>query len=94
MTGRSTLRSSTIFSVMKSRGEKWFSSISPQMSRYKYFGKASVQDEKFAYLRDKLGLVETTSLLKKEVITPRLGGSNDMLLIHGQSFFSLKNGPG
>jgi hypothetical protein len=32
MTGRSTLRSSIIFSVIKSRGEKWFSSISPQMS--------------------------------------------------------------
>jgi hypothetical protein len=34
-------------------------------------------------LRDKLGLVETTSLLKKEDITPRLGGSTDMLLIYG-----------
>jgi hypothetical protein len=38
--------------------------------------------------------VETTSLLKKEVITPRLGGSTDMLLIYGQSFSSSKNGPG
>jgi hypothetical protein len=37
--------------------------------------------------------VETTSLLKKEVITPRLGGSTDMLLIYGQSFSSSKNGP-
>jgi hypothetical protein len=46
------------------------------------------------YLRDKLGLVEMTSLLKKEVITPRLGGSIDMLLIYGQSFSSLENGPG
>jgi hypothetical protein len=45
------------------------------------------------YLRDKLGLVEMTSLLKKEVITPRLGGSTDMLLIYGQSFSSSKNGP-
>jgi hypothetical protein len=35
-----------------------------------------------------------TSLLKKEVITPKLGGSNDMLLIYGQSFSSLENGPG
>ena len=27
--------------------------------------------KKFAYLRNKLGLVETTSLLKKEEMTPR-----------------------
>jgi hypothetical protein len=45
------------------------------------------------YLRDKLGLVEMTSLLEKEVITPRLGGSTDMLLIYGESFSSLENGP-
>jgi hypothetical protein len=38
--------------------------------------------------------VETTSLLEKEVITPRLGGSTDMLLIYGQSFSSSENGPG
>jgi hypothetical protein len=38
--------------------------------------------------------VETTSLLKKEVITPRLGGSTDMLLIYGQSFSSSENGRG
>ena len=38
--------------------------------------------------------METTSLLKKEEITPRLGGITDVLLIHGQSFFSSKNGPG
>jgi hypothetical protein len=38
--------------------------------------------------------VETTSLMKKEVITTRLGGSTDMLSIYGQSFFSLENGPG
>jgi hypothetical protein len=30
--------------------------------------------------------VETTSLLKKEEMTPRLGGSTDVLLIDGQSF--------
>ena len=35
-----------------------------------------------------------TSLLKKEEMTPRLGGSTDVLLIYGQSFFSSKNGPG
>jgi hypothetical protein len=34
------------------------------------------------------------SLLEKEVITPKLGGSTDMLLIYGQSFSSLENGPG
>jgi hypothetical protein len=50
--------------------------------------------KKFVYLRNKLGLVEMTSLLKKEEITPKLGGSIDVLLIYGQSFFSLKNGPG
>jgi hypothetical protein len=38
--------------------------------------------------------VETTSLLEKEVITPRLGGSTDMLLIYGQPFSSSENGPG
>jgi hypothetical protein len=56
--------------------------------------KSSAQDEKFVYLRNKLGLMETNFLLKKEEITPRLGGSTYMLLIYGQSFFSLKNGPG
>jgi hypothetical protein len=38
--------------------------------------------------------METTSLLKKEEMTPRLGGSTNVLLIYGQSFFSSKNGPG
>jgi hypothetical protein len=49
--------------------------------------------KKFVYLRNKLGLVETTSLLKKEEITPRLGGRTDVLLIYRQSFFNSKNGP-
>jgi hypothetical protein len=40
------------------------------------------------YLRDKLGLVEMNSLLEKEAITPKLGGSTDILLIYGQSFSS------
>jgi hypothetical protein len=31
-------------------------------------------------------------LLEKEEITPRLGGSTDM--IYGQSFYSLENGQG
>jgi hypothetical protein len=35
-----------------------------------------------------------TSLLEKEEITPRLGGSTDMLLIYGQSFSNSENGPG
>jgi hypothetical protein len=46
------------------------------------------------FLRDKLGLVETTSLLKNEVITPRLGERTYMLLIYGQSFSSSENGLG
>jgi hypothetical protein len=50
--------------------------------------------KKFAYSRNKIELVEMTSLLKKEDITPRLGGSIDVLLIYGQSFFNLKNGLG
>jgi hypothetical protein len=29
-----------------------------------------------------MGIVETNSLLKKEVITPRLGGSTNMLFIY------------
>jgi hypothetical protein len=32
------------------------------------------------YLRDKLVLVEMTSLLENEEITPRLGGSTDMFM--------------
>jgi hypothetical protein len=38
--------------------------------------------------------METTSLMEKEVITPKLGGSIDMLLIYGQSFSSSENGLG
>jgi hypothetical protein len=64
--------------------------ISPQISRD--FGKAFVQDKRVCVL--KLELMETTSLLKKEEMTPRLGGSIDVLLTYGQSFFSSKNGPG
>jgi hypothetical protein len=63
-----------------------------QISRY--FDKAFVQDERIAYSRNKLELVETTFLLKREEMTPRLGGSTDVLLIYGQSFFNSKNGPG
>jgi hypothetical protein len=48
----------------------------------------------FEYSRNRLELVKMTSLLKREEMTPKLGGSTDVLLIYGQSFFSLKNGPG
>jgi hypothetical protein len=57
----------------------------------RHFDKTFVQDERVCVL--KMELVETTSLLKKEEMTPRLGGSTDVLLIYGQSFFSSKNGP-
>jgi hypothetical protein len=50
--------------------------------------------KKFAYSRNKPELVETTSLLKREEMNPRLGGSTNVLLIYGQPFFSSKNGPG
>jgi hypothetical protein len=58
----------------------------------KHLGKSSVQAERVFIL--KLELMEMTSLLKKEEMTPRLGGSTDILLIDEQSFFSSKNGPG
>jgi hypothetical protein len=38
--------------------------------------------------------VEAPSLLEKEVITPRLGGRTNMLLIYGQSISSSENGQG
>jgi hypothetical protein len=44
----------------------------------------------FVYSRNKLELMETTSLLKKEEITPRLGGRTDLLLIYGKSFFQFE----
>jgi hypothetical protein len=67
------LKSSITLSVMKSRKEKVvLQYISPQMS----FGKSSIQDERVCIL--KLELVETTSSLKEEEMTPRLGGSTDM----------------
>jgi hypothetical protein len=64
-------------------------SIDDQIKRH--FGKASIQDEIVCVL--KLELVETNSLLKKEEMTPRLGGIIGVLLIDGQSFFSSNNGP-
>jgi hypothetical protein len=71
-------------------GSPIYISMDEQISRH--FGKASVQDKIVCVL--KLELMETTSLLKKEEMTPRLGGSTDVLLTYGQSFFSSKNGPG
>jgi hypothetical protein len=72
------------------RGSPIHISVDEQISRH--FGKASIQDERVFVLKSEL--VETTSLLKKEEMTPRLGGSTDVLSIDGQSFFSSKNGPG
>jgi hypothetical protein len=54
-------------------------STNEQINRH--FDKAFVQDERVCVL--KLELVETTSLLKKEEMTPMLGGSTDVLLIDG-----------
>jgi hypothetical protein len=65
-------------------GSPIYISIDEQISRH--FGKASVQDERVCVL--KLELMETASLLKKEEMNPRLGGSTDVLLIDGKSFFS------
>jgi hypothetical protein len=49
-----------------------------------HFGKASIQDERICVL--KLELMETTSLLKEEEMTPKLGGSTGNIIedIHFQ----------
>jgi hypothetical protein len=57
------------------------------------FVKPLPKMKKFAYSRNKLNLVEMNSLLKKEEMTPMLGGSTDVLSIYGQSFFSSRNDP-
>ena len=90
---QSTLRSNITFSMMKYRKEKWFSNIyiSTNEKIIIHFSKSFVQDERVCVL--KLELMETTYLLKKEEMTPKLGASTDVLLIYGQSFFSSKNGP-
>jgi hypothetical protein len=49
--------------------------------------------KKFVYSRNKLELMEMTSLLKREEMTPRLVGRTNVLLIYFQSFFSSENGP-
>ena len=63
-------------------GSPIYISTDEQISRH--FGKASVQDERVCIL--KLELMETTSLLKKEEMTPRLGGSTENIIedIHFQ----------
>jgi hypothetical protein len=45
------------------------------------FGKASVQDERVCVLKPEI--VDTSSLLRKEEINPRLGGRNNVLSIDG-----------
>jgi hypothetical protein len=57
-------------------------STNEQISRH--FGKASIQDERVWVL--KLELMETTSLLKKEEMNLRLGGSTENIIedIHFQ----------
>jgi hypothetical protein len=50
--------------------------------------------KKVANSRKKLELVETTSLLEREEMTPRFGGRTDVLSIYGKSFFNSKNDPG
>ena len=77
------LKSSITLFVMKVQkgesGSPIHISTDEQISRH--FGKASIQDEKVCVL--KLELMETTSLLKKEEMNPKLGGSTNVLLIDG-----------
>ena len=73
----------------RASGSPIYISTYEQISRH--FGKSFVQDERVCIL--KLELVETSSMWKKEEMTPTLGGNTNVLLIYGQSFFSLKNGP-
>jgi hypothetical protein len=51
-------------------------------------------EKKDCVLKKQVGVHGDNFILKKEEITPRLGGSTDVLLIYGQSFLSSKNGPG
>jgi hypothetical protein len=70
---------------MKSRKEKVvLQYISTDEQINKHFGKASIQDERVCVL--KMELVEMTSLLKKEEMNPRLGGSIDMYLFMDSNF--------
>jgi hypothetical protein len=56
------------------RGSQIHISTDEQINRH--LGKASIQDKRVCVLT--LELMETTSLLKKEEMTPKLGGSTDM----------------
>jgi hypothetical protein len=55
------------------RGEVVLQYISTDEKITNIFSKAFFQDEKFAYLRGNMRLVEMTSLLEMEVITPQVG---------------------
>ena len=57
-------------------GSPIYISTNEQITRH--FGKAFVQDERVCVL--KMELMETTSLLKKEEMTPRLGGSTKNII--------------
>jgi hypothetical protein len=46
--------------------------------------------KEFAYSTKTMKLVDTNSLLKREEMTPRLGGNTDVLLIYGKSFFKFE----
>jgi hypothetical protein len=74
------LKSSITLSVMKvQKGESGSPiHISTDEQISKHFGKVSIQDERVCVL--KLELVETTFLLKKEEMTPRLGGSTENII--------------
>ena len=88
---QSTLKSSITFSLMKSIKEKWFSNI--YLHRWadsKHFGKASVQDDRVCVLKKQVEARGDNFLIKREEMTLRLGGSTDVLLIYGQSFFKFE----
>jgi hypothetical protein len=67
MTGRSTLRSSTLFSVIKSNQ---YISTNEQTTDILMKPLSKI---KFAYLRDKLGFVEIAPLVEKEEMTSLVG---------------------
>jgi hypothetical protein len=66
--------------MMKSRKEKVSSPIhiSTDEKISIHFGKDSIEDERVCIL--KLELMDTTSLLKKEEMNPRLGGSTKNII--------------
>jgi hypothetical protein len=72
MTGRSTLRSSTIFSDKVQRGEVVLQYISTDEQTADILTKP-LSKIKFAYLRDKLGLVEISPLVEREEMTSSVG---------------------